>query len=209
MLHDCVWEAVCLDTSCRHFIGDLDACSWCLPGLATNLNLWSYDVSEKNSVSRMTFDDCVESLQCLPCCMIVYERQCVWTQAADTLWGILMLYFHIRYCHPIQHPLSLCQHDIWRLCGEPAVSTMLHDCAWEAVCLDTSCRHFVGDLDAIFSYKILSSNSTSTQSLSAWNLTIVWRACSVYHAAWLWMRGSVFGHKLRTLYGESWCYIFR
>ena len=38
----------------------------------------------------MTLDKCIERLECLPCCMLVYENHCIWSQAVDVIWSLFM-----------------------------------------------------------------------------------------------------------------------
>ena len=38
----------------------------------------------------MTLDKCIERLECLPCCMLVYENHCIWSQAVDVIWALFM-----------------------------------------------------------------------------------------------------------------------
>ena len=38
----------------------------------------------------MTLDEFIERLECLPCCMLVYENHCICSQAVDVIWGLFM-----------------------------------------------------------------------------------------------------------------------
>ena len=35
-------------------------------------------------------DKCIERLECLPCCELVYENHCIWSQAVDVIWALFM-----------------------------------------------------------------------------------------------------------------------
>ena len=38
----------------------------------------------------MTLDEFIERLECLPCCMLVYENHCIYSQAVDVIWALFM-----------------------------------------------------------------------------------------------------------------------
>ena len=38
----------------------------------------------------MTLDKCIEKLECLPCCDLVYQNHCIWSQAVDVIWALFM-----------------------------------------------------------------------------------------------------------------------
>ena len=48
-----------------------------------------HQCSTNYSVS-MTLDQFIERLECLPCCMLVYENHCIWSQAVDVIWALFM-----------------------------------------------------------------------------------------------------------------------